>query len=99
MSKKWLAKLATISAVPVIVLGASTPAFAADQHVNLNVNSVLRGSLYFYEDGDSFGLWDDSADGHGTRAYVEYLRVPAVTYYPLASWYNGEGRITRSIRP
>lgn len=91
MPKRLLAKVAALSVVPVIVLGASTPAFAANQNVNLYVNSVLRGSLYFYEDGDRFGLWDDSADGHGTRAYVEYWRDPAITYYPLASWYNGAG--------
>ncbi|QNP72451.1 hypothetical protein IAG44_25535 [Streptomyces roseirectus] len=91
MSKKMLAKLATLSAVPVIVVGVGTPASAANQNVNLTVNSVLRGSLYFYEDGDRFGLWDDSADGYGTRAYVEYWRNPAVTYYPLTSWSNGTG--------
>ncbi|GHE45214.1 hypothetical protein EDE04_7366 [Streptomyces sp. 2132.2] len=91
MTKKWLARLAAVLAVPTMVIGISSPASATDQYVTLTTNGKLVASLHFYDDGDDWGLFDLEADGHGVRAYIQVAATDKWYDWDGGTWYNGKG--------
>ncbi|MET8908120.1 hypothetical protein [Micromonospora sp. NPDC004551] len=90
MSKKWYVRGAALLAVPAIVLGVGSPAFAGDTWVSLVNSQTVVASMQHVDDGDYFRVYDKLADGHGVRGYLYHYNSPADKTL-VATKYNGGG--------
>jgi hypothetical protein len=97
LSKTWKFRTISTLAAPVIALGFTGEAVAYDGNtvVYLGNSSSSSARMIHVDNGDSFRVYDDRADGHGVRGWLEVgVPDPAGTtsgWNHLHTSYNGGG--------
>ncbi|MFD7609560.1 hypothetical protein [Streptomyces sp. NPDC059828] len=100
MSKSWSLRILALIVAPAITVGLSTEAsaYSGNTWVYLKNSSAPNGhsaAMVHVDDGDIFRVYDNYADGHGVRGYLE-VGSAAVGWVRLHSSYNGNGYISFS---
>ncbi|MFD7609561.1 hypothetical protein [Streptomyces sp. NPDC059828] len=101
MLKSWPLRISALIAAPVIAVGLSTEASAhsGNTWVYLKNSSAPNGhsaAMVHVDDGDIFRVYDNYADGHGVRGYLEELRPEEGGFVRVHDSYNGKGYISYS---
>ncbi|MEV4754344.1 hypothetical protein AB0J86_04395 [Micromonospora sp. NPDC049559] len=94
MFKNWLGRVGlTAVAAVAMIAGVGTPAFAGDTYLILSdIDGHQVGHMVHVDDGDTFRIYDDQADGYGPTGYLQvYAPAGPVTWVTLASKHNSSG--------
>jgi hypothetical protein len=98
MSKTRRIRALSVLAAPAIALGFTGEAVAYDGNtvVYLGSYSSSSATMIHVDNGDSFRVYDDRADGHGVRGCLDVYNPNAASYSRVHCSYNGKGINTYS---
>jgi hypothetical protein len=97
LSSNWKFRTLSVLTAPVIAFGFSGEAFAYDGNtvVYLGTSTSSAARMIHVDNGDTFRVYDDRADGHGVRGWLEVNAFDpsggGATWIHQHTSYNGGG--------